>query len=222
VRASIRVAVPLFLLLLASGASAAELPSPLPSGTWLPGLDPARLEDARPGSWVEYRLMLDGRPVGGYLRYVYAGRDGGGILLELWVSSRPGSGAMAFRLRLERLPDGRYRIDWIRQRLLGGEILEVPMDAGEAEVPDLSTAVEGEFGWTRTTVMTGAGALPARMVELRRHGHPGLRIWFADSVPIFGIARLEQPGGAGWELHACGEGGRLLFDAGDTASDSRR
>lgn len=202
------------LALLFCGTASAELPAPpFPTGRWLPGLETDRLASERPGSWVEYRLLLDGRPVGWNLRYVLAGRDSDGIWLELWISSRPGSGTMGFQLRLERGSDGRFELARVRQRLLGGEIVEVPLapeERGGGGFPAVSTMGVGET-WTR--VMTEAGTYHARLVELREEAEVAGRIWIVDALPLFGIARLEFSGGLGWELHSHGDGSHLLFGA---------
>jgi len=193
-------------------AQAAMAEVPVLAGRWLPGIDAARLEEARPGDWVEYRLTLDGRPVGGYVRYVHGGREAEGIRLEIWVSSRPGSGTLGFELWLERLHDGRYRLARIRRRWMGGETTEIPVESGETELEESSAVAEGELASTPAAVMTEAGVLSARRVELRREGRPAFRIWFSETVPILGIARAEHPGGVGWELLAYGDSSRLLFD----------
>jgi hypothetical protein len=212
----------LALVLLLGGAASAEAPSsPLPTGPWLPGVETERLASARPGSWVEYRLLLDGKPVGWHLRYVCAGADTDGLWLELWISSRPGSGTMGFQLRLDRRADGRLELARVRQRLLGGKVVEVPLRPEDRKDGDLLSSSAGEVSETWTTVMTEAGTFRARRVELREEGKVAGRIWLVDSLPLFGIARMEFPGGVGWEILSHGDESRLLFGAPDPEPAAR-
>src|SRR5690606_42107236 len=96
--------------------------------------------------------------------------------------------------------------------ILSGETTEIPVESGETELEESSAVAEGELASTPAAVMTEAGVLSARRVELRREGRPAFRIWFSETVPLLGIARAEHPGGVGWELLAYGDSSRLLFD----------
>lgn len=181
----------------------------LPGGLLFDGALVDRLRAAPPGSWVEYVATLQGQPVGSYLRYVYAGPSEEGVWLELWLSARPGSAATAFQLLLGAGAAGRAEVKRVRQRLLGGEPSELELPPTEAAPAPTTGARRSEARWT--TVMTRAGSFRAREVALRDGAAAGIRLYLAEELPLFGLARMDLQGGAGLELHGFGHEGRLAF-----------
>lgn len=192
----------------------------LPGVGLLPGHALAeRLSSQEPGSWVEYVATLQGKAVGSYLRYVLSGRDEEGIWLELWLSSKPGSAALAFQILLEADASGRMKAKRVRQRLLGGEISELELPLEKATGSSIqSGAIEERW----TTVMTGAGSFRAREVSVREGGLSRIRISLTDTLPLFGIVRLDLGKGVGLEAHAFGHGSPRVFDSPRFSSPVRR
>lgn len=206
------------LFLIAIGLAVAHpalaAPPSLPGGAtggFLPGSFPMafgaeRLGAEEAGSWVEYVATLEGKPVGSYLRYVYAGRDEQGLWMELWLSSKPGSAATAFRILFEVDAEGRLRTRRVWQKLLGGVPAEVELPEGE---PD-PTAGRAPFTERTTTVMTRAGSFSARELSMGE-GKNVVRFFVTDALPLFGLARMDLGKGQGLEVHAFGKKGRLVF-----------
>lgn len=199
---------------LAFPAWAKEAPAPvggLPTGGefLLAPLAARTLAAQAPGSWIEYVATLEGRPVGSYLRYVYAGRSEEGLWLELWLSSRPGSAATAFRILLEADAGGGLRPKRVWQRLFGGRVAEValPPEAAGARRPQ---ATEVEEGTSR--IMTRAGSFAARTIALREGGEVALRLYLVDALPLFGLARMDLGMKQGLEVHAFGEASAFVFE----------
>lgn len=202
----------------AAASSTGRSPAPLPFHL-LPSSGLAeRLLEAEPGSWVEYVATLEGQPVGSYLRYVHAGRTEEGLWLELWLSSKPGSAATAFRILLEADAAGGLHTRRVQQRLLGGKITE--LELGEETRVAAGGSPRGKLGERWTTVMTRAGSFRAREISLREADGPGMRLFLAEELPLLGIARMDLAGGTGFELHAFGRESRLAFGAAESTTPS--
>lgn len=213
----------LFLLLLwmapSVGRASPSLPDIARDATR--SLSMERLRGEAEGAWIEMAVTLAGIPVGPYLRFCLGEREAAGVWMELWISQRPGSGSQAVRLLMSPGRDGGPEIVRALGRTFGGAITELEIAAGEGGGPRAAGApaaagnarddAAGGVSEGNEPLLTPAGSFLARKVELRDRGRRTATLWYADELPLLGIAKIEFADAIGMEVHAHGTSCPFLF-----------
>lgn len=191
-------------VLLACAVQAAE---PAPPGELLPSGPLA----ARVGEWVTYRLDGGGGRAS-YWRIAVVGeardkwgRDAVWIEMELGLQAELVAPLAQWRMLAARGhglgPDGVTRLQvaqgFERPREVSADALPrlfatAPVDPTPPN-PTLAGRLRVRTG-APSRLMTAAGTLSARPIELVFEGHVLRRLWTSREVPVLGLARMELPG----------------------------
>jgi hypothetical protein len=76
-----------------------------------------------------------------------------------------------------------------------------------------------EPGESTSALMTRAGTVQARRIEMREQGVAVERLWLSREVPVLGLAKMEVLGGVNLEVEGFGEANLeelAEFEGGDT------